>query len=586
MDTNQKKKDLQTPKKTKSDADHFSTISPSVSERMRSSDLHRPQNQPRSPTVSVIPFAKISAPNSDLTLTQVHTVSFSTHDSVQLIEPVESIQGQRTGSSDTSDESSDPHEANQTPQPETEESDCEESEYGDESAPVAEEDDSMCVVTDNDGELDEEEEQKSISEKRAVSTHCASLVEEIVDKIFPPQPPKRLFGRQRKSQPSLLKHAPAEQWKATSLPQTKLSDFIESMVHERLEQCGFGDVMQSLTIRMTSNCFHNFEVPEVILNNLPTSDGYHVNASLYYKQKCILLFQNIDGVDVCLFCLYVQEFDDTCPEPNRSKVYIAYLDSVEYFRPRCVRTTVYHEILVAYLIWCRARGFKQCHIWACPPQRGDNFIFWCHNPQQRNPSRDRLNSWYNSMLTRAGQLGLLKSIDTLWATYFSPYGKRDELSQRTASKNSFVSKNSLLLASKAGNINRETEIPPPVCPPIFEGDFWVNECDRVYHLVQVRSKGVEGQDKNVNLRKCRDLLKSLMSKPMMSTVFNQPVDPVVLNIPDYPTIVTCPMDLGTVRNKLRSNQYSTVLDFAKVRIEFLSLSVSLSISLLGFTDLI
>jgi hypothetical protein len=597
LDINQKKKEVPTPKKSKGEdfesQANFKTISPNVSRiQMRSSDILDLQTS----SLSLIPFVEISTPvsGSNQSTQIIPTVSFSTHDSVQMIDRTQRIQGQKTGSSDTSDESTDPHEGQQGAQDHetstletqnylSEESECDESDAGDENTPVAEEDDSMCVVTDNDGELDDEEEQKSISDKRAVSSHCASLIEEIVDQIFSTsQSSHRHTSRQsKKSKIPLLKHPPDEQWKATSLPQTKLSDFIESMVHERLENCGFGDIAKTLTIRMTSNRFHNFEVPDVISNNLPTSDGYHVSTSLYYKQKCILLFQKIDGVDVCLFCLYVQEFDETCPEPNRSKVYIAYLDSVEYFRPRCVRTTVYHEILVAYLIWCRARGFKQCHIWACPPQRGDNFIFWCHHPQQRNPSRDRLNSWYNAMLTRAGHLGILKSIDTLWGTYFSSYGKRDELSQRTASKNSFVTKNSLYLASKTAthhhpHPHREIEPPPPICPPIFEGDFWVNECTRVYRLVQVRSKGVEGQDKNVNLRKCRDILKNLMSKSM-SSVFNQPVDPVLLNIPDYPTIVTSPMDLGTIRNKLRTNQYQTILDFAKVRLShFLLLSSLLS----------
>jgi len=50
-----------------------------------------------------------------------------------------------------------------------------------------------------------------------------------------------------------------------------------------------------------------------------------------------------------------------------------------------------------------------------------------------------------------------------------------------------------------------------------------------------------------------------------SAPFNQPVDPVALNIPDYPIVIKNPMDLGTVRNKLRANAYPTILDFAEVR---------------------
>src|SRR6056297_2207842 len=68
--------------------------------------------------------------------------------------------------------------------------------------------------------------------------------------------------------------------------------------------------------------------------------------------------------------------------PLQRRVYISYLDSVHYFRPRDMRTQIYHEILTAYLDYVRQRGFHTAHIWACPPFKGDDYVLHCH-PQVR-----------------------------------------------------------------------------------------------------------------------------------------------------------------------------------------------------------
>ncbi|KAL6552431.1 hypothetical protein OROHE_007795 [Orobanche hederae] len=70
------------------------------------------------------------------------------------------------------------------------------------------------------------------------------------------------------------------------------------------------------------------------------------------------------------------------------------------------------------------------------------------------------------------------------------------------------------------------------------------------------------------MKQCDTLLTRLMAHPQ-SWVFNEPVDIVKHNIPDYFDVIKHPMDLGTVQSKLLTNQYSNPKDFAAdVRLTF------------------
>lgn len=69
-------------------------------------------------------------------------------------------------------------------------------------------------------------------------------------------------------------------------------------------------------------------------------------------------------------------------------------------------------------------------------------------------------------------------------------------------------------------------------------------------------------------QQCSSILKTLMSHPC-GWVFNKPVDPVLLKIPDYFSIITDPMDLGTVKSKLGGNMYRASEEFAAdIRLTF------------------
>ena len=129
-----------------------------------------------------------------------------------------------------------------------------------------------------------------------------------------------------------------------------------------------------------------------------------------YQSKCIAFFQHRNGVDILLFVLYVHEFDERAPAANQRCVYISYLDSVHFLSPRSLRTPVYHAILSAYLQYAKDRGFCRAHIWACPPSRGDDYIFSHHPRDQRTPNADHLINWYRSLLATAAAQGTVSHI--------------------------------------------------------------------------------------------------------------------------------------------------------------------------------
>ncbi|XVF25561.1 hypothetical protein REPUB_Repub13aG0222600 [Reevesia pubescens] len=69
-------------------------------------------------------------------------------------------------------------------------------------------------------------------------------------------------------------------------------------------------------------------------------------------------------------------------------------------------------------------------------------------------------------------------------------------------------------------------------------------------------------------QQCSAVLKALMKHPA-GWVFNQPVDPKALNIPDYFSIIKNPMDLGTIKSKLVKNAYFGIEEFvADIKLTF------------------
>ena len=61
---------------------------------------------------------------------------------------------------------------------------------------------------------------------------------------------------------------------------------------------------------------------------------------------------------------------------------------------------------------------------------------------------------------------------------------------------------------------------------------------------------------------CSPILDTLLGEPHAQSIFGMPVDPISMNLPDYPDVVKNPMDLGTVKSRVNSGYYRDVQQFA------------------------
>jgi E1A/CREB-binding protein len=279
--------------------------------------------------------------------------------------------------------------------------------------------------------------------------------------------------------------------KACDLPRTVLSDFLEKRIQKRLEiayeeiaaiQNVHLDKVEkcpTLTLRQVSCIDKEQDVREGFLSRYKDKT---YPTSFPCRVKCLVLFQNIDGQDVILFGMYVYEYGHNCPEPNRRRVYVSYLDSVHYLRPKQYRTLVYHEILISYLDYVKARGFHTAHIWACPPQKGDDYILHIHPIDQKTPRPQTLKVWYEQMLKRCVERGIVVEMQDLHTEYLTE-----------------ANNDATLL-------------------PYFEGDYWVNEAEVIIKNLTEGKKGANAViDDNAGQAKRKSKSKRAETKDVSSS---------------------------------------------------------------------
>jgi hypothetical protein len=192
----------------------------------------------------------------------------------------------------------------------------------------------------------------------------------------------------------------------------------------------------SLFVRLLARTKLVTEVPERVRQMFPD-----MPTELPGTESCFGLFQTVDGLPVLLFLFYAQEYGADCPEPNRNRVYISYVDSVNYFQPKQLRTAVYQRLLLAYIQNASDRGFKACHLWSCPPCKNDEYIFVGHPAAQKRPAKAKLLEWYQAMAR----------VDSLSVAHFT-----DEFKDAT--------------------------------PPFFAGDAWAIEASKAKTVAAARTE--------------------------------------------------------------------------------------------------
>lgn len=350
-------------------------------------------------------------------------------------------------------------------------------------------------------------------------------------------------------------------WASEALPESCVSSFVQEKVRALLRSSDYPQADKTVTVRVISDCDRHFKVPEVVRNHFRVAtaqdsddEAQRPPSHVHYRSKAIALFQKIDGFDVCIFCMYVHEYDgddvyeqerpgQPCAESKR--VYIAYLDSVEHFRPRTMRTSVYHEILVAYLATARLRGYESANIWACPPSRGNSFVFWTYPSSQRTPTQERLTAWYHEALLKALDKGVMTDLKSLYESDFEPF------------------------ASEEADDGMRCE---NICPTLLDGDFWVEEAVRLHaasvsrHLKSRSADGcivatsadrTEGDVRCPALEVAAFMRDKIIADPV-AFFFRKPVNAAALNLKDYHKIVTRPMDLGTIYARCMLGEYFTL----------------------------
>ncbi|GBG24663.1 Histone acetyltransferase HAC5 [Hondaea fermentalgiana] len=303
----------------------------------------------------------------------------------------------------------------------------------------------------------------------------------------------------------------ADPW-ADSLPHTAMGAYLEDQVRKVACAQASQEFADSITLRVVSS---RDVVTEYEARALRWIEAQRKSCGDAYagtdfarrfpcRSKTVLLFRRIDGIDVLCFVLYVQEYGASCPAPNKGCIYVSYLDSVAYIEPAGLRTALYQEVMVSYFRWCKARGFETCYIWACPPQRGDAYILYCHPKWQRSPGIERLRKWYAQIVQTCKDEGVVLAETNYYDKHLSQFrpllntrssrGRRPPAAPGPpASAVPSTSPTSPTTAVMAGTFGPSQIQFPIETVPYFYGDYLPNEVESLLNILRNPRDGADNR---------------------------------------------------------------------------------------------
>ncbi|TDH64733.1 hypothetical protein CCR75_001373 [Bremia lactucae] len=302
-----------------------------------------------------------------------------------------------------------------------------------------------------------------------------------------------------------------------NIPSCELSAFVQNYLRHGLNDIGEHEAAQTLYVRALSFPGECVTVPQGVVRTFDenarllaqlrpdtNTNSQRMPAHISYLSRGLYLFQKHEGMEVCLFTIYAQEFGDECElEANKRAVYIAYIDSVRYLKPTSARTAAYHLILLAYFDYLRRHGFSRVHIWSCPPQKRISYVFWCRPSFQKTPSAEHLRRWYSNLLTKAKECGIVKNWTTLYERYFCENKDRSSTSCDLASPASSMAgkeKDNVGVSTRGTTVLsvNPDELVWPVhqLPPIFDGDIIPSELERILGRIILRNEKQKRANEN------------------------------------------------------------------------------------------